>query len=211
MNAKGRWLVSTLFWGPLMGWVLWPLFDDRLSWSPWIGYLHLAALAMGWACTGRLGLTYRRWPIAIAVVAAFDVAFAVAARTATVSTFFAGSLAGGGAASGLIGVLIVIASVRVARVRNYGALEDWLLLALPAIEAAMAAGMTVGTIAGSWSSVLLGLAAGLGAGALVAMFVLGWVYGLVGLTAFFLDQVEGRAGDRRDQAFNWNTLKDLGD
>lgn len=203
MNAKGRWLVSTLFWGPLMGWVLWPLFDARLSWSPWVGGLHLAALAAGWDCTGRLGLTHRRWPMAVAIVTAFDVAFAVAARSTDIATFFAGSLAGGGVASGLISVLIVIASVQVARVRNYGALEDWLLLVVPGIEAAMAVGMTTGAIARSWSSVLVGLAAGLGAGALVAMFVLGWVYGLVGLTAFFLDRSDRQTEDRQARVWLW--------
>lgn len=191
MEFKGRWLVSTLFWLPLLGWTLWPLFDPRLVWSPWVGSIHLIVLVIGWVYSGWFGLQYRHWPAALAIGTAFNVALAVAERSTHIGLFFAHSLLNGSLIAGLVCVAIVIVSVRVMQVRNYGALEDWLLSVAPGIEAAMAAGITAGAIVGTWGYTLIGLLAGVVAGALVAMFVLGWVYGLIGLTAFWLDRLGG--------------------
>ncbi len=192
MNGQGRWVISTLFWLPLLGWVLWPLFDARLAWVPWVSSIHLAVLVIGWAYSGRFGLLRYRWPAVLSIGTAFNVALAVAERTTSIGFFFAHSLIGGALLAGLVCILIVVVAVRVMRVRNYGALEDWLLSVAPAIEAAMATGIAAGAFIATWGHALAGLLVGAAAGALAAILTLGWVYGLIGLTAFWLDRLSGR-------------------
>jgi hypothetical protein len=56
------------------------------------------------------------------------------------------------------------------------------------IEAAMIAGVTCGTFAGSAGRLLVGIAAGTGAGAIVSIFALAWTYGVVGVTAALVEK-----------------------
>lgn len=188
MRQIGNWLISTLAWGPLLLWVIWPRFDARLAWHPLVGYSGVIALALTWIYSGFFGLVHKRWTAFVAVPVAFSASFSVAAHASDIGTFTAVSIAGGGFVSGIVSGLIVVVAVCVSRVQDYGALEDTILMIVPLIEAAMIAGITGGAIVASSGRLFVGLAAGLGASAIVSIFVLSWVYGVVGITAALVER-----------------------
>jgi hypothetical protein len=185
----GHWLISALEWGPLFSWVAWPLLDDDLAWHPLVGYAAMIALILNWVHNGARGVHHKRWPIAVGVLAAFSVSFSVAQRSADVGRFMAVSILAGALIEAVVGALIVVVAVLAARVRDYGRLEDALILSLPLLIAAIIAGITAGTIEAGTGKLLLGLAAGLGAGVILAIFVLAWVYGTIGIAATWVDRV----------------------
>jgi hypothetical protein len=194
LQRIGRWLVSTLAWGPLLVWVAWPLLDERMAWHPLAGYSGMLALLLNWAYHGRYGVNQHRWPTFVAVGVAFNVSFSVAARAEAVGTFAAVSALAGALVGGLVVGLIVVVAVRLARVRDYGLLEDQVLLAAPLIVGAKMAGITTGAITHGWDSLLLGVLAGLAAGAVVSIFCLAWVYSAVGVAAWWVVRREQRSG-----------------
>ena len=185
----GHWLISALEWGPLFSWVAWPLFDDELAWHPLVGYAAMIALALNWVHNGLRGVHHKRWPILIGVLAAFSVSFSVALRSADVGRFTAVSILAGVLIEALVGALIVVVAVLAARVRDYGQLEDAILLSIPLLIAAIIAGITAGTIEAATGKLLLGLAAGLGAGVILSIFCLACVYGTIGIDATWVEKV----------------------
>jgi hypothetical protein len=125
---------------------------------------------------------------------AFAVSYAVAARPGDVGRFAAVSVLAGTLVSSLVGGLIVIVAVRLARVRDYGLLEDRVLLAAPLIVSAKMVGITAGTIIRGWGSLLPGLLAGLAVGTILSIWVLAWVYGAVGIAACWVERRERQSG-----------------
>jgi hypothetical protein len=205
LRRAGGWLISTLAWGPLTVWVAWPRLDSRLAWHPVVGYSGIVALALSWVYVGRLGVNGNRLPTVVAILVAFNGSFAVAAGSSDIGAFAAGSIVGGGLMSGIASALIVILAVLAVQVRDYGSLEDQILLTAPLVVAAMMAGITVGAIARDAGTLLLGLMAGLAAAAIVSVFVLSWVYGAVGIASSWVarrgDSIEPTwwPGDERRQ------------
>jgi hypothetical protein len=179
----GNWLISTLAWGPLLLWVTWPRFDARLAWHPLVGYSGIIALLLSWAYSGRFGITHRRWPAIAAVLVTFGISFVVAAQSANVGIFTALSVGVGTLMSSIVCGLIVVVSVRVNQVRNYGALEDAILLVAPMIVAAAIAGVTSGALVTDAVHILVVIVASLFAGAVVAIFVLAWIYAAIGIAS----------------------------
>ncbi|MBN1584584.1 MAG: hypothetical protein JXA89_28010 [Anaerolineae bacterium] len=192
VSQIGNWLISTLAWGPLLLWLIWPRFDARLSWHPLVGYSGAIALILNWVYNGIFGLTHRRWPIIVAILVAFNASFAIAARPNDLVTFTAVSVAGGGFVFGIVSGLIVVIATCLNRVQNYGDLEDTILLIAPLVQAAMIAGITSGAMATYPGMPFTGLAAGLAAGAFVSFFVLPWVYGIINtVAAMIVDRSDG--------------------
>jgi hypothetical protein len=182
----GNWTISTLAWGPLLLWVTWPLVDDRFAWHPAVGYGGIAALGLSWAYVGWAGVNQKRWPAAVALLVALCVSFSVTARSGDRFTFAALSIVAGGLLSGIVSGSIVVLAVLLAHVRDYGALEDAILLVAPLVIAAMMIGITTGAIVRDSGSLFLGAAAGLGAGLFVSIFCLSWVYGVIGIASSWL-------------------------
>ena len=82
--------------------------------------------------------------------------------------------------------LIVVVAVRVSQVRNYGALEDAILLVAPLTEAAIIAGVTSGALVGDAVHMLIAIAASLLAAAIVSIFVLAWTYAAIGIASSWI-------------------------
>lgn len=182
----GRWLASAIAWGPLLIWVLWPRLDARLVWSPMVGYSSVVALLIVWVYTAQRFPPRSNGPTLVAVGIAFNVSFAVAARTDDVGTFAAISLVIGSLVAGVVSGLIVVVAVRLARIVDYGTLEDVLLLTMPLVQGATLAGITAGSISGDRQYLLLGILAGLMAGVILSILCLGWIYGIIGLVSSYL-------------------------
>lgn len=187
-------MISTLTFGPLLAWILWPRFDPRLEWHPLVGTISALALALSWAYSGHWGLTHKRWPVYVSVLTVFNAAFAVTTRSNDIAAFTAASVAGGGFACGILGGLIVIVAIYLNRARHYGDLEDTLLLIAPLVEAAMIAGITAGAMVTYPGWPFTGLAAGLAAGTFVSFFVLSWVYGVMNTVATLIVDRRERRG-----------------
>ena len=182
----GRWLASAIAWGPLLIWVLWPRLDARLAWSPMVGYSSTIALLIVWVYTAQRFPPRSNGPTLVAVGVAFNVSFAVAARTDDVGTFAAISLVMGSLVAGAASGLVVVVGVRLARIGDYGTLEDVLLLTVPLVQGATLAGITAGSISTDRRHLLLGIFGGLMAGVILSTFCLGWIYGIIGLVSSYL-------------------------
>jgi hypothetical protein len=186
----GRWLISSVAWGPLLLWVLWPSLDVRFSWHPLVGVSSVAALLVAWVYTARYGLAHSKVPTWIALGIIFDVCFAVAAQAGEFHTFAAISLILGSPVGGIVCGLIVIVAVRLVRIRDYGALEDALLLSVPLTQSAIVVGTTVGVVSADRSALVLGIAAGLMFGLMLSILNLAWIYGILGLISSWLAKYE---------------------
>ena len=189
----GHWLASTVAWGPLLLWVLWPCLDPRFAWSPVVGTSSMVALLIVWVYTAQRFPPHSNGPTLVAVGIAFNVSFAVAARTEDVGTFAALSLAAGSLVSGVASGLIVIVAVRLARIQDYGTLEDVLLMTVPLIQGTMLVGITVGAISADRRHLPFGIAAGLMAGIILSILNLGWIYGIIGLVSSYLARRSGES------------------
>ena len=192
-ERTGRWLASTIAWGPLLLWVLWPCLDARFFWHPIVGTSSIIALVVVWIYTARRFPPRTNGPTLVAVGVAFNVSFAVAAQTDDVGTFAAISLAMGSLAAGVVSGSIVVVAVRLARIRDYGTLEDALLMTAPLIQGATIAGITAGSIAADHRYLLLGILAGLVAGMILSILNLGWIYGIIGLVSSYLARDDGES------------------
>jgi hypothetical protein len=124
----------------------------------------------------------------VAVGIAFSVSLVVVARTDDVGAFAAISLVVGGLVAGPISGLIVVIAVLLARIQDYGTLEDALLMAVPLIQGTIVAGITAGAIATDRRHLLLDILAGLLAWAILSVLCLGWIYGIIGLVSLCLDK-----------------------